>query len=82
MILRKITIENSVRYIPITEKTKEKEIKPKTRKASSLLRKQKKIFHKTTKISIKMWQQVDLGNLQNIICTVTLIIIILIFVYE
>ena len=29
MTLRKITVDNSVRYIPIIEKTKEKEIKPK-----------------------------------------------------
>ena len=41
MTLRKITIDNSVRYIPITEKTKEREIKPKTIKAGSLPRKQK-----------------------------------------
>ena len=32
MTLRKITIDNSVRYIPITEKTKEREIKPNTTK--------------------------------------------------
>ena len=42
MILRKITIDNSVRYIPINEKTKEKEIKSKTKKAGSLPRKQNK----------------------------------------
>ena len=29
MVLRKITIDNRVRYIPIIEKTKETEIKPK-----------------------------------------------------
>ena len=40
MVLRKITIDNSVRYIPKTEKTKEKEIKPKTIKAGSLPRRQ------------------------------------------
>ena len=42
MVLRKITIDNSVRYIPITENTKEREIKPKTIKAGSLPRKQNK----------------------------------------
>ena len=42
MTLRKITIDNSVRYIPTTEKTKEKEIKSKTIKAGSLPRKQNK----------------------------------------
>ena len=29
MVVRKITIYNSVRYIPISEKTKEVDIKPK-----------------------------------------------------
>ena len=42
MTFKKISIDNSVRYIPITEKTKEKEIKPKTAKAGSLPRKQNK----------------------------------------
>ena len=36
MTLRKITIDNSVRYIPKSEQTKEKEIKPKTTKTGSL----------------------------------------------
>ena len=43
MVLRKITIDDSVRYIPKTEQTKERESKPKTVKAGSLLRKQNKI---------------------------------------
>ena len=47
MVSRKITIDNSVRYIQITEKTKEKEIKPKTIKVASLPRKKDKIFSKT-----------------------------------
>ena len=42
MTLRKITIDNSVRYIPVTEKTKEKDIKPKTIKPGSLPHKQNK----------------------------------------
>ena len=33
MVLRKITIDNSVRYIPISEKTKETDIKPKKNKS-------------------------------------------------
>ena len=41
MTLRKITIDNSVRYIPKSEQIKEKEIKPKI-KAGSLPRKQNK----------------------------------------
>ena len=40
MTLRKITIDNSVRYIPKSEQTKEEEIKPK--KAGSIPRKQNK----------------------------------------
>ena len=43
MTLRKTTVDNSVRYIPKSEQTKEKEIKPKTTKSGcSLLRKQNK----------------------------------------
>ena len=42
MTLRKITIDNSVRYIPKNEQTKEKNSKPKTIKAGSLPRKQNK----------------------------------------
>ena len=40
MVLRKITIDNNVRYIPKGDQIKEKEVKPKTIKAGSLLRKQ------------------------------------------
>ena len=40
MTLRKITVDNSVRYIPVTEKTKD--TKPKTTKGGSLSRKQSK----------------------------------------
>ena len=44
MTLRKVTFDNSVRYIPVSEKTKERDIKPKTKtiKAGSLPRKQNK----------------------------------------
>ena len=42
MTLRKITIDNSVRYIPKNEQTKEKNNKPKKVKAGSLPRKQNK----------------------------------------
>ena len=42
MTLRKITIDNSVRYIPKNEQTKEKNNKPKTTIAGSLPRKQNK----------------------------------------
>ena len=42
MALRKILIDNSVRFVPKSEKPKEKEIKPKTIKVGSLPREQNK----------------------------------------
>ena len=59
MALRKITIDNSVRYIPITEKTKEKETKSKKIKAASLSHKQKNHL-KTIRNSFKKFQHQDL----------------------
>ena len=53
MVLRKITVDNSVRYIPKSEQTKEKEIKPKTTKASSLPRKQNKNISQNSKNFLK-----------------------------
>ena len=53
MTLRKITVDNSVRYIPKEEQTKEKNIKPKTIKASSVSRKQNKNFSQNNKKFIK-----------------------------
>ena len=44
-----MTVDNIVRYIPIYEKTKEKEIKPKTIKAGSLPRKQNENFSQNNK---------------------------------
>ena len=49
MVLRKITIDNSFRYIPKSEQTKEKEIKPKKVKAGSLARKQNKKLSQNNK---------------------------------
>ena len=53
MTLRKITFDNSVRFVPKSEKPKEKEIKPKTIKAGSLPRKQNKNFSQNNKNIIK-----------------------------
>ena len=53
MRLRKITIDNSVRYVPKSEKPKKKEIKPKTTKAGSLPRKQNKNISQNNKKFIK-----------------------------
>ena len=55
MTLRKITIDNSVRSIPITEKTKEKEIKSKTKKIGSLPRKQNKKISQNNKKFVKVF---------------------------
>ena len=51
MTLRKITIDNSVRYIPKSEQTKESDIQPKTKtiKAGSLHRKKDKNCSKNNK---------------------------------
>ena len=65
MTLRKITIDKSVRYIPKSEQTKEREIKPKTIKAGSLSRKKTKKIHKTIKSFLIMFQHQDLDILQK-----------------
>ena len=62
MILRKITIDNSVRYIPKSEQTKE--IKPKTIKTGSLPRKQNKNISQNSKNSLKIFQLQD-SNILN-----------------
>ena len=49
MTLRKLTIDNSVRYIPKYEQTKERDSKPKTTKAGSLTTKQNKKISKNNK---------------------------------
>ena len=54
MVLRKITIDNSVRYIPVFEKIKETGNKPKKIKASgSLPHKQNKNISQNNKKFIK-----------------------------
>ena len=65
MTLRKITIDNSVRYIPVIEQIKEKNIKPKTIKTTSLPRKKTKTFHKIVKNLLMILQQVDLEYLNE-----------------
>ena len=52
MVLRKITIDNSVRYIPKSEQT-EKNLKPKTIKSGSLPRKENKNISQNNKKLIK-----------------------------
>ena len=54
MVLRKITVDNSVRYIPVWEKIKETDNKPKKIKASgSLPRKQNKNISQNNKKLLK-----------------------------
>ena len=65
MLLKKITIVNSVRYIPISEETKETDIKTKKIKAGSLTRKQNRKISENNKNSLKMWQHVDLETLSD-----------------
>ena len=50
MTLGIMTVDNSVRYIPENEQTKERGSKPKTTKTGSLLRKQNKKLSKTKKM--------------------------------
>ena len=53
MTLRKITIDNSVRYIPATEQIKEENNKQETIKAASLPRKKNKNFSRNSKKFVK-----------------------------
>ena len=53
MTLRKITVDNSVRYIPVSEQPREKDIKPKKIKAGSLPRKQNKNISQNRKKFLK-----------------------------
>ena len=53
MTLRKITVDNSVRYIPKSDHTKEKEIKPKLIKAGLLPCKQNKNISRNSKKFVK-----------------------------
>ena len=69
MTLRKITVDNSVRYIPKSEQIKDKNIKPKTIKAGSPHVNRTKIFHKRIKSFLIKFQHQDSNKLQNSICT-------------
>ena len=64
MVLRKITIDNSVRYVPKNEKPKKRDSKPKTTKAGSLPRKQDKKFSKNNKNFVKDFTAGGFGTLK------------------
>ena len=53
MTLRKITIDNSVRYVPKSEQTKKRDSKPKSVKAGSLPRNQNKNISQNSKKFLK-----------------------------
>ena len=63
MVLRKITVDNIVRFIPKSEQTKERNNKPKTTKAGSLPRKQNKKFSQKYKKFLIMFQHQDSNSL-------------------
>ena len=65
MVLRKITVDNIVRYIPIIEKTKEKEIKPKILKAGSIPRKKNKKPSQNNKKFLKIFSAAGFATLTN-----------------
>ena len=65
MTIRKISIDNSVRFIPITEKTKQKEIKSKTIKAGSLPRKNNKKPSQNNKRFLKNFSASGFTTLTN-----------------
>ena len=58
MTLRKINIDNSVRYIPKSEQTREN-------KTKTIPRNQNKKFHKTIKTLLIMFQHQDSNSLNE-----------------
>ena len=65
MALRKIIIDNSVRYILKNEQTKEKNNKPKIIKAGSLPRKQNKNISQNSKKFLKNISASGFKNITN-----------------
>ena len=53
MVLRKITVDNSLKYIPKSEQTRGRDNKPKTIKAGSLPRKQNENISQNSKKFLK-----------------------------
>ena len=56
MVLRRITVDNSVRYIPKGEQSKEKDTNPNTIRNNSNPRKKTTKFHKITKSFLEIFQ--------------------------
>ena len=59
MVLRKKTIDNRLRFIPKSEQTRKKIIEPNTKKILQIPENKIKMFHKTIKISLKVFQYKD-----------------------
>ena len=66
MVLRKIPVDNSVRSIPKSEKTKERDIKPKTIKAGYLPRKQNKKTSQNNKKFLNSVSAAGFGRIKGI----------------
>ena len=66
MVLRKITIDNSVRYVPTSERRTETDIKPKRIKSGSLARKQNKNISQNSKKFLKNVASSGFGILKGI----------------
>ena len=64
--MRKKTVDNSVRYNPINENTKERDIKPKTKKAGSLPKKQNKNISQSNIKFLKNVAAVGFGYLKGL----------------
>ena len=82
MTLRKIAIDNSVRFIPKSEQTKERDNKPITRKKIHFLVNKMKIFHRIRKFSLIIYRRQVLGNLQSSICIGVIIQYQTLFIFE
>ena len=82
MTLRKVTIDNLVRYIPKSEKTKEKGIEPETIKAGSMPRKQNKKISQNTKKFLENVAASEFGILTIKRIFTNIKLFILLFVYE
>ena len=63
LTLRKIIIDNSVKYIPQSKQTRY--VKPNMIKIYSNARKQNKNVSQSKKTYLKMWQQEDLASLNE-----------------
>ena len=69
MTLRETTIHNSVKYVPLSEKSKKKRLSQKQQKLVHFLVNKSKLFRRTIRNSLKIFQHQDSNILQISICT-------------